>query len=193
EKIIFTYPISNNDNGENRISPYLTRLKNALSLELQFKQSTTTTDPLKQPKDYLAFIGSKMHTYGQMLISLRDAIDHQDTPAMFWLGLFKKLYQPENSRQRRLINSLNHKNIPKPLPENLAEDLYGKDLYLSVSQLETFYADPYSHFLIYGLRLKERQIQELSPIESGIFYHDALDLISRQLVTLDRDLATISK
>src|SRR5699024_8732139 len=134
-----------------------------------------------------------MHTYGQMLISLRDAIDHQDTPAMFWLGLFKKLYQPENSRQRRLINSLNHKNIPKPLPENLAEDLYGKDLYLSVSQLETFYADPYSHFLIYGLRLKERQIQELSPIESGIFYHDALDLISRQLVTLDRDLATISK
>src|SRR5699024_4230504 len=63
----------------------------------------------------------------------------------------------------------------------------------SVSQLETFYADPYSHFLIYGLRLKERQIQELTPIESGIFYHDALDLISRQIVSLDRDLVSISK
>src|SRR5699024_12391985 len=91
------------------------------------------------------------------------------------------------------MNSLSHKNIPKPLPEDLAEELYGKELYLSVSQLETFYADPYSHFLIYGLRLKERQIQELSPIESGIFYHDALDLISRQIVSLDRDLASITK
>ena len=193
EKIIFTYPISNNDNGENRMSPYLLRLKNALSLDIQFKQSTTTTNHLTQPSDYLAFIGSKMHTYGQMLISLRDAIDHQQPPAAFWLGLFKKLYQPENSRQRRLVNSLNHKNIPKPLPENLAQELYGKDLYLSVSQLETFFADPYSHFLIYGLRLKERQIQELSPIESGNFYHDALDLISRHLISLDKDLATISK
>lgn len=193
EKIIFTYPISNNDNGENRISPYLTRLKNALSLNLQFKQSTTINDGLTRPEDYLAFIGSKMHTYGHMLISLREAIDRQKTPETFWLGLFKKLYHPENSRQRRLINSLSHKNIPKPLPEDLAEELYGKELYLSVSQLETFYADPYSHFLIYGLRLKERQIQELTPIESGIFYHDALDLISRQIVSLDRDLVSISK
>lgn len=193
EKIIFTYPLSNSDNGENRISPYLTRIKNAFSLETQFKHSTTTSDHLVRMKDYLEFIGSKTHSFGQMMLSLRYAIDHVETPSAFWLGLFKKLYDPSDSSQRRLINSLSHKNIPTPLSEELAEDLYGKDLYLSVSQLETFYADPYSHFLLYGLRLKERQIQELSPIESGNFYHDALDLISRQLIIQEKDVAHISK
>src|SRR5690625_1852236 len=128
-----------------------------------------------------------------MIINLRYAIDHLETPSSFWLGLFKKLYNPLDSSQRRIINSLNHKNIPKPLTEDVAEELYGKDLYLSVSQLETFFADPYSHFLLYGLRLKERQIQELSPLESGNFYHDALDLISRQIVSLNRDVTTIGR
>lgn len=193
EKIIFTYPLSNSDNGENRISPYLSRIKNTFALETQFKHSTATADSLVNLKDSLDFIGSKTHTFGQMIINLRYAIDHLETPSAFWLGLFKKLYNPSDSSQRRMINSLNHKNIPKPLSEELAEELYGKDLYLSVSQLETFYADPYSHFLLYGLRLKERQIQELSPIESGNFYHDALDLISRQLVSLNKNVADISK
>src|SRR5690625_4118946 len=193
EKIIFTYPLSNSDNGENRISPYLSRIKNTFALETQFKHSTATGDNLVNLKDSLDFVGSKTHTFGQMIINLRYAIDHLETPSSFWLGLFKKLYNPLDSSQRRMIDSLNHKNIPKPLSEELAEELYGKDLYLSVSQLETFYADPYSHFLLYGLRLKERQIQELSPIESGNFYHDALDLISRQLVSLNKNVADISK
>src|SRR5699024_9965316 len=94
EKIIFTYPVSNNDNGENRISPYLTLLKNALSLNLQFKQSTTINDGLTRQEDYLAFIGSKMQSYGHMLIILREATKRHRTPETVWIGLFKKLNHP---------------------------------------------------------------------------------------------------
>lgn len=193
EKIIFTYPLSNSDNGENRISPYLSRIKNALELEAQFKHPTPIGLEEASNEPYLDFIGSKVHTFGQMIIRLRHAIDQMETPPAFWMGLYKQLYDPNNYRERRIINSLNHKNIPKPLTEDLAEELYGKDLYLSVSQLETFFADPYSHFLLYGLRLRERQIQELSPLESGNFYHDALDLISRQIISLNKDVTTIQR
>lgn len=195
EKIIFSYPLSNTDNGDNRISPYLSRIKNTFDLNTQFKHSTVITNEEETTKiiEDLQHIGSKAHTFGQTIIKLRQAIDLAITPSAFWIGLFKELYNPGDPNQRRIVNSLFHKNIPKPLTKELAEELYGKDLYLSVSQLETFYADPFSHFLLYGLRLRERQIQELSPLESGNFYHDALDLISHQLISLNKDISKISQ
>ena len=55
----------------------------------------------------------------------------------------------------------------------VAEQLYGKELYLSVSQLERYYEDPYSHFLQYGLKLKERAKYELSAAGTGEFFHEA--------------------
>ena len=194
EKIIFSYPMSNSENSENRISPYLERIRKAFDINTQIKHSTVISNEQETFETYnpLQFIGSNRYTFGQIVISLRQAIDLSTAPSAFWLGLFKELYDPRNTDHRRIVNSLFHKNIPKPLTEELAEELYGKDLYLSVSQLETFYADPFSHFLLYGLRLKERQIQELSPLESGNFYHDALDLISHQLLGLNTNIAKIS-
>ena len=47
--------------------------------------------------------------------------------------------------------------------------------------------------LLYGLRLKERQVQELSPLETGNFFHDALDLISRQIASLNKDISVLTK
>ncbi len=191
KRIFFTYPMRNADNNENRISPYLKRIKDAFALELQLKQATPLLT--EETMDPIEFIGSESQTFSQMLVHLRHAMDTNETPSSFWLELYTILYQPSIEKHRRLMNSLYHKNLPTPLTEELAEELYGKELYLSISQLETFYADPYSHFLLYGLRLKERQIQELSPLESGNFYHDALDLISRQILQLNKDLSEITR
>lgn len=193
ETIIFSYPLSNEDSQENRISPYLVRIQNIFSLNTRLKHKNASSNEQASAIANLEFIGSKAQTFGQLVLSLRHALDVNEQPEAFWVKLFEEIYQPNNTRQNRILASLSHKNIPVPLTEDLAEKLYGKDLYLSVSQLETFYADPYSHFLLYGLRLKERQIQELSPLETGNFFHDALDLISRQLVTLKKDISVMTR
>lgn len=193
EKLIFTYPLSNEESQENRISPYLSRIQKALSLPTQVKYASASSKVDISALDYIEFMGSKAQTFGQLVLGLRQALDNHENPDDFWLSLFEKIYNPNHLMQNQIIRSLSHKNIPVPLTTELAEELYGKDLYLSVSQLETFYADPYSHFLLYGLRLKERQIQELSPLETGNFFHDALDLISRELTKLNKDIALISK
>lgn len=193
EKIIFTYPLTNGDNGENRISPYIDRIRKALALDIQFKHLNAISDSRATVDDYLEFVGSSRQTFGQIIISLRHALDHLEQPKSFWLGLFNELYNPYNRRHYRLLRSLSHENLPVPLTDELAKELYGEHLYLSVSQLESFYTDPYSHFLLYGLRLREREVQELTPIESGNFYHDALDLISRQLLRLNKDLSTVTE
>ncbi len=193
EKIIFSYPLTNEESEENRMSPYLLRIQRNFHLKTLLKYANATSKPEADAIDYLEFIGSKEHTYGQLVLSLRHAIEERTTPDAFWVKLFENLYKPENPKQKRILSSLTHKNIPVPLTDELAEALYGKDLYLSVSQLETFYEDPYSHFLIYGLRLEERKIQELSSLETGNFFHDALDLISREILTGTKEISDYTR
>lgn len=192
EKIFFTYPVTNEENKENRISPYLSRIVSGLNLKTNIKYGNAISENPEDPNSLLEFVGSMDQTFGQMIISLRHAVDEREQPTNFWVKLFEDLYDPNNLMHNRVVRSLSHKNIPIPLTDDLAQELYGKDLYLSVSQLETFYSDPYSHFLIYGLRLKERQVQELSPLETGNFFHDALDYISSQLFKSDKDISTFT-
>ncbi len=195
EKIFFTYSSTNSEHKENRMSPYLARIQEALKLpsHVKYGNAISLSKELASPFDYLHFLASKDQAFGQLVISLRYALDESMMPSPFWTELFNQLYNPENLRQQSVLKSLSHRNIPVPLNEELAEELYGKDLHLSVSQLESFYTDPYSHFLIYGLGLRERQLQELTPLESGNFYHEALDLISQELISSRKDLAQITE
>lgn len=191
EKIYFSYPSTNSEHKENRMSPYLARIKEAFALKLKVKYGHSISLPkdAMSPFDYLEFIVSKEQAFSEMIINLRHSLDNIEQPQAFWGTLFKKLYDPTDIKENNILKSLSHRNIPVPLNEDLAEELYGKDLHLSVSQLESFYTDPYSHFLIYGLGLRERQRQELTPLESGNFYHEALDLITYEIIQSDRDMA----
>lgn len=195
EKIYFTYPSTNSDQKENRISPYLMRIKEAFSLKTKIKYAHSISMPkeLKNPFDSLDFIATKEQAFSEMIINLRDSLDRFEKPDSFWAALFNHLYDPNNLKEKNILKSLTHRNIPVPLGENLAKKLYGEDLFLSVSQLEAFYTDPYSHFLKYGLDLHERQLQELTPLESGNFYHEALDIIMYRLIQHEKDITNISK
>lgn len=195
EKIYFTYPSTNNDQKENRMSPYLARIQEEFSLEKKIKYAHSISIPktIKEAHDNLDYIASKNQAFSELVISLRDSLDNFERPDAFWASLFNHLYNPNEIREKYILNSLIHKNIPVPLGEELAKQLYGENLYLSVSQLESFFTDPYSHFLIYGLRLRERQLQELTPLESGNFYHDALDLIIQNIIQSNQDITKISK
>ena len=51
----------------------------------------------------------------------------------------------------------------------------------SISQLQTFYRNPYEYFLKYGLALKKREELEISNANSGTFYHDAMEAFIRLL------------
>lgn len=193
EKIYFTFPMANEESKENRISPFLSRISKALSLRTYVKYANASSHIENNLSGHLDYVGTNAQTFGQLITSLRHALDERKQPETYWAKLFEVIYNPSDKQQRRIVNSLSHKNIPVPLPDTLAHELYGKDLYLSVSQLETFYADPFSHFLIYGLRLKERRVQELSPLETGNFFHDALDIISNQIFKANKDLTQLTQ
>ena len=192
EQLIFTYSQKNDGSSDSRISPYIKRISDYFEIPVRKIQSFSPIKRNKIGNIDLEMIGSRSQTIGQLISVFRDSMDLQLRPSEFWLGLYNKIRDQSNSFENKIFKSLTHKNIPTPLNKELAQDLYGKDLNLSVSQLESFYLDPYSHFLSYGLKLEERKRQELTPLETGNFFHESLDLIVNEILKGHVDIETIS-
>ena len=78
----------------------------------------------------------------------------------------------------------------------VAHALYGTVLENSVTRLEQYAACAYAHFLMYGLRLKEREQYEFNPVDMGTVFHETLEAFACRLEksaydwrTLPRELA----
>lgn len=84
---------------------------------------------------------------------------------------------PLKERLMSLKRSSEWTNLPEAIGPDLAHALYGHRLYLSVTQLESYFLDPYAYFLTYGLKLKERKIYTLDALERGTLFHDALKAV----------------
>ena len=74
--------------------------------------------------------------------------------------------------------------IEKP---EVAETLFGKNMYISASRVESFYKCPFSYFCRYGLKAMPRKIAELDPMQRGNIIHYALEKL---LTDFDRDSLT---
>jgi len=72
-----------------------------------------------------------------------------------------------------------------PAKNNLSQKsvnaLYGKNIRSSVSRLEKYRACPFSYFAAYGLKLQERPIYQLTAIDRGQLFHEALAAIGRRI------------
>lgn len=89
-----------------------------------------------------------------------------------------------------LRRGFQYKNQPATL--FLAPELYQGQIHLSISQLESYFKDPYSHFLQYGLQLKKRQLLSLQASDVGNVFHDTMDILYRQLSKLQLSLEQLN-
>lgn len=62
--------------------------------------------------------------------------------------------------------------------------LYGRNLYLSASQVDKLADCRFSYFLKYGLRLKERKSVTIDPAEFGTFVHAVLENTAKDVMKL---------
>lgn len=126
------------------------------------------------------WVGTKSATLRHLVQAACDSLQAQKansstTKSMDsdWYYLYHRLaHQPLTNR---LLGGLTYNNQPHSLAPQIVTQLYGNDLNTSISQLEQFYQDPYEYFLKYGLRLKERDVFGLTPIETGLFYHKIME------------------
>ena len=79
------------------------------------------------------------------------------------------------------------------LSKAVAHALYGTVLENSVTRLEQYASCAYAHFLMYGLRLKEREQYEFAQVDMGTIFHETLEAFSRRLEASEYDWNTIPR
>lgn len=185
EKLIFSYPVADDSKEGPKLSPYVQRIVAGLAITIQEKVGTVADlAPTASIEEQLGFIGTKRSTLTQLLVLLRQRKENGEEIPPFWLSLYHRIKMDgtkTGALLERLKSSLQHKNVPIQLKPEIVEELYGKDLYTSVSRMENFYSCHFKHYATYGLGLKERDVFELSSAGTGEFFHDALDQLFKSL------------
>ncbi|MFV0560800.1 MAG: PD-(D/E)XK nuclease family protein [Enterococcus sp.] len=187
DKLYLSYAQSYDTESSIQLSPYVQRISTMLDIPIEEKQHLTIeSDPVD-------FVGTFRNLISVMNRMYRIAADDKESLPSIWMKLEKALLQSDwKELALRVFESQTYLNIPDSLPKPVAEKLYGKDLYTSISRMENFYNCEYKYFVQFGLKLKERNVYGLTPAATGDFYHESLDrffklLFSNQLSLTSMD------
>lgn len=94
---------------------------------------------------------------------------------------------------QRVLSSFRYHTHSDPLAGDLVRAAYGGLDRASVTRLQTYIRCPFRHYVEYALRPEPERVLELTPRDSGIFYHEALESFmkenSRQLSALETGAA----
>ncbi len=133
----------------------------------------------KAGEELYAYAMSAEHGEAYFLKELR-SFGTWDTMPLSWRGMFLYYREKEPEKLRRLLFGAFGGNGTARIPAAVAKQLYGRDLYGSVTRFETYAACHYAHFLSYGLRLRERQEFMLRSLDIGNVIHRALCIFGKK-------------
>lgn len=189
DKLIFTYTNKLNDESAVKLSPYVSRIQRFFNLKVVNNPAIPDTE-----HDVMPYVGTKPGTLHHLIQVAQNAFQDNRDLSPDWADIFQLLVHDQDVGKQtiKLLKSIHYTNVPKKLDDQIVTDLYGSELNISISQLETFYKNPYEYFLKYGLKLQERPKFELSTASTGTFYHDAMDHIVKQIHAQSIDLTTLT-
>lgn len=100
-----------------------------------------------------------------------------------WQALASWYLSDETYRQRveRLFQAAFEKHSDSPISRAVTKALYGNTLENSVTRLERFAACAFSHYLTYGLLLRERELRQFASVDMGNIYHDVLEHFAKRV------------
>lgn len=189
ERLILTYPKRSDQVKDLKPSPYLSILSHGLSLQVQ--------EVLTEPELNYLDVVTNFSTDRMLLrdlVGVKRRLQEDKLPlSWLWQQLEKRLLKKMPLQTERVLESLTYQNIPETLTEESVDALYGATIRASISKVESFYLCQYRYFLQHGLKLKPRQVYELSPAVAGDFYHEVLDAFFKELVSSKRHLSDLTK
>ena len=121
-------------------------------------------------------ITNKMMTYQELLENISSLKDNKDIENI-WYTVYEyyKKQNEWNNKIKKDLEGIDYTNIPENIEQNIIEKLYGNTLNTSVSKLEKFAQCPFSYYLQYGLRLKEKEELKIQSFDTGSFMHETID------------------
>ncbi|WP_353486184.1 PD-(D/E)XK nuclease family protein [Apilactobacillus xinyiensis] len=190
EKLIFSFSANQDEDNVINLSPYVDRIAKHFKLDIQNLPATAIADA----DNVSNFVGTYRSTLRRLVQASQDSKNNHIQLSKDWIYIFQKLSHNINFKAltEKLLGGLYYRNAPTRLKPEIITKLYGNQLSTSISKLEQFYSNPYEYFLKYGLKLQERSVFDLSPANTGQFYHEAMDRIMRKINAENIDLARLS-
>ena len=147
-----------------------------------------------------SLVGGRVNTFRHYTEAMR--AEAEGVPAdPKWQVVEDWLAEVDGERLSMIRNGLASDNKARPLPQELADELYRKrsdgsirtEFSVSPSRIERFGRCPFAHFVDYGLRPEERRSFEVEARDVGDLYHAVIMGVSRELsetgtwLTVSRD------
>ncbi|OQJ73542.1 ATP-dependent helicase [Leuconostoc pseudomesenteroides] len=173
DHITLSYPILDSSGQIAEMSPFFKRLVDTFSIEV----ITVSGQPVSSSALIKHYIGTPQTTLSELVKILPVA---RQTSA--FKSLKSLLETMVKSRLTRVFSAPNYQNKPVQLRPEFVAALFGEQLNVSISQLESYYHNPYAYFLQYGLHLKERTTNTLDVAQTGTLYHAIFEKVLAHLI-----------
>lgn len=184
EKLYLSYVSADTDGSSQKQSVLLLKVKKI------FPNIKEESDIIKKS----TFISVKDAVFDELLLNIRNFKDGKEIEKI-WFDVYKIFEQDEKwkDKLKRATAALDFKNIPDNINEKNIKKLYGDTLKTSVSRLESFQKCPFSFYLTYGLKLKEKETFKLEGLDTGSFMHDVIDSFFTEIESRDINLREIEE
>lgn len=194
--LIYVSFASNVNNVSVRISPYIQQLISLLKLPIYSFTHNLINDLKSMHPSTFGSYSMEQNLVLQMIHQVHKNGSYlNDIQQQFLLAMkeYDQGAQHHYQSLRLLIQAVTEfDQLPDNISAEVALELFGKDMNVSVSKIEQYYQDPFSHFLVHGLKLQERQLFELDYARSGDYFHEFLDRFTRRLIDFNLNLSTLS-
>ncbi|MCI8471143.1 MAG: hypothetical protein HFJ35_06775 [Clostridia bacterium] len=133
-------------------------------------------------------------TYEELLENIAN-LKEKEPIDKIWYAIYQ-YYKGKAKWQEKLQNDLqglNYTNLPQEIKKENIDKLYGNTLNTSVSRLEKYRSCPFSYYLQYGLKLKEKENLKIHTFETGSFMHETIDEFFEQVREEGLGLAEIEE
>ena len=115
-------------------------------------------------------------TYEELIENMAHARENEKIEDIWYL--IYNYYKQNNNWKNQLqqdIQALNYTNLPQKIEKENIDKLYGNTLKTSISKLERYRSCPFSYYLQYGLKLKEKEELKIQIFNTGSFMHETID------------------
>ncbi|WP_442599116.1 helicase-exonuclease AddAB subunit AddB [Neobacillus sp. D3-1R] len=190
--LYLTYPLANEEGKGLMPSSFISRMK---ELFPQHEEHFFVSDISELfEREQLEYAANKKTGLSYLTTQLQ--LMKRNYPMYdFWWDLYN--YYLENkdwkNSSKKVLSSLFYTNRTVPLSNELTKELYGEQIQASVSRMELFHSCPFSHFVQYGLQLRERQIFRLEAPDIGELFHAALKYISQTIIDENKSWAKMNR
>ncbi len=184
EKLFLSYASSDNEGRTLRPSILITKLKKI------YPKLKETSDIITQEKEII----TTNNTFDNLIEKL-NAYQEGEEIEDIWFDVFK-YYENNPIWKGRLLKSLEgvkYTNVPEKIKPEFIKKLYGETLHTTISRLERYRSCPFSFYLEYGLKLKEKKSLKLQPIDTGSFMHEIIDEFFEEVSTKSISIKDIDK